>query len=214
MLQHRHKHSIKQTLLSFTTLTIVGIGLFLVLKPNIENEVTEGKEVDVEVEMSYKLPDPDLKNTTNYDQPPDQKTKSPNKYLVQPQNLPLYLVKDIIDGNTVTLEEDVRVRLIGIKAPDKDEEFGLEATDFLKNFIEGKEVYFQLDSQNPKDAFGRLRGIIYFDRKNVNIEILRRGYAHVFITVPSIVEYSDWDQYEDEAREALRGLWSGKETGL
>ena len=157
----------------------------------------------------YQFPDTNIKSSAS-NLNSNSKVQPINKYLVQPQNLPVYLARDVIDGNTIILEDDVRVSLAGIKAPSNDESFGVGATDFLKRLLEGKEVYFQIDQKNPQDDFGRLRGIIYLDRKNINIEILRAGYAHIFTTTPSIVGYDDWKQFEDEARLAKRGLWSGE----
>ena len=213
MLQSHHKHSIKQTLLAFTSMLIVGLGLFWVLKPNVFSMASAPSLINNNNNTGtvYNFPDTNLQPSTGNSNL-NSKTNPINKYVVQPQNLPVYLVSSVIDGDTIILENDVRVKLAGIKAPSNDEDFGVEATDFLKGLVEGKEVYFQIDEKNPQDDFGRLNGIIYLDRKNINIEILRNGFAHIFTTTPSIVGYTDWKQFEDEARLARRGLWSGEKT--
>jgi len=212
MLKKSHKHSIKQTVFAFVSLAFFGIGLGFVLQPNLLTLATSApKKEDVLVGKTYSFPNTD-KSSDAVTAQPNYKSKTTNKYLVQSQNLPVYIVKSVVDGNTVILEDDVRVRLIGIKAPDNDEEYGVEATDFLKKTVEGKDVFFQVDDKNKMDSFGRLRGIIYLDRKNINIEILRNGYAHIYPTTPSIVGADDWKQFEDEAMQNKRGLWSGEKS--
>jgi endonuclease YncB( thermonuclease family) len=57
-------------------------------------------------------------------------------------------------------------------------------------------------------------GELFIDNKNINIEILRAGLAHIFPTTPSIVGYNDWVYFWNEAREAKRGVWSGEKPKL
>jgi endonuclease YncB( thermonuclease family) len=205
---HHHKHALKQTLGSFIVISFTCVVLFLVLKPNM-NSIANEKQAYVPTEgISLSLPDevkveePAITNK--------EKSKSPSNYTVQPQGLPLLKVTSVVDGNTVILEGMSRIILVGIKSPDVDEEYGIEAADYLKFLVEGKEIYFQLDDKNPRDDLGRLRGIVYMGKKNINIEMLKAGMAHIFPTTPSIVGYDDWSSFENEAREAKRGLWSGE----
>ncbi len=132
------------------------------------------------------------------------------------QNIPanaesiLFFVNEVIDGNTLIADGDKRIRLIGIKSPDKDEEYGVEATDFLQKLVAGQEILFVPDKENPKDDFGRLRGVIYRENINVNIEMIRAGLAHIYPSYPSSINYDDWQEFAKEAKEAKRALW-GKE---
>jgi len=203
-----HKHGLKQTLGAFLVVLIISAALFLVLKPSAFSIASKKQDFIPLNGSIFKLPEEE--KTANSSVPKEEKSKSPNIYTLPPQGLPLFKVTEVIDGNTVILEGITRIRLIGIKAPDQDEEYGIEATDFLKALVDQKEVYFQIDEKNPRDDLGRLRGIIYIDNKNINIEILRAGLAHIFPTTPSIVGYDDWNYFENEAREAGRGLWSGE----
>jgi micrococcal nuclease len=208
---HKHKLGIKQASLAFAFLLVVSGALFLTLKPNLSTEAKEGYIPDYAT-SEYDFPSTEATQQNDSSSGSVSKKVSNAKYGTKPKNLPIYLVKMVIDGNTILVEGDRRIRLIGIKSPDKDEELGLEATDFLRDIVSGKQVFFQEDSENPKDDLGRLRGIIYIDQRNINIEILRAGFAHSFITTPSVVKYRDWSAFEDEAREAKKGLWAEEKS--
>jgi len=209
---HHHKHGIKQSIFAFIVVFLACTGMFLALRPNLYSSASP-KNPYIPPEGAV-LEFPDGNGNTATPVSKESISKSPNIYTVQPMGLPRFKVTSVVDGNTVILEGITRVRLIGIKAPDQDEEYGIEATDFLKTLVEGRDVYFQLDDQNPRDDLGRLRGIIYVDNKNVNIEIVRAGLAHIFPTTPSIVGYNDWMYFWNEAREAKRGMWSGERPQL
>lgn len=212
---HHHKHGIKQSILAFIVVFLACTGMFLALRPNLYSSASP-KSIYIPTEGAIlKFPDgtDEIVNESTSNSV-ENKSKSRNIYTVQPQGLPKFKVTSVIDGNTIILEGITRVRLIGIKSPDQDEEYGIEATDFLKTLIENREVYFQMDEKNPRDDLGRLRGIVYVDNKNVNIDILRAGLAHIFPTTPSIVGYNDWVYFWNEAREAKRGVWSGEKPKI
>jgi len=218
MLKRHHIRAFRQTVFSSLVLVIIGGGMFFVLRPSVflraSNENVSQKAIN---ELSpedniLKMPDVDIfgtnSNSASEEISSDDK-RAINTYSVRPQGLPSYNVSTVVDGNTIILDKKTRVRLVGIKAPEKDEEYGMDAYEFLRKIVEGKDIYFQRDEKNPKDEFGRMRGIIYLEKKNINIEILRNGFAHTYTITPSIVDYDAWDIYEVEAREAKRGLWSG-----
>lgn len=212
----KHGPAIKQTLFCLIFIALVGAGLYLVLQPALKGSVQADYYSEAE-HYSYWFPTDYLsKNGGSFSEDnavPIKKDGSQPIFKIE--SLPSYLVDYIIDGNTVILENGERIRLVGIKAPDKYDDYGIEATDFLKKLIEGKTVYFQEDKLNPQDDFGRMRGLIYFDKKNINIEMIRSGYAHIYPVLPSMISYDEWKIFETEAREAKRGLWSGeKSTGL
>lgn len=212
---HHHKHGIKQSILAFIVVFLACTGMFLALKPNLYSSAYNKTNYVPHTGTVFEFPDGSEKEIIqSIPNPKESSTKAKDIYTVQPQGIPFFRVTDVIDGNTVVLEGITRVRLIGIKAPSQDEEYGIAATDFLKNLVDQKDVALQLDEKNPRDDLGRLRGIIYLDKKNINIEILRNGLAHIFPTTPSIVEYGDWNYYWNEAREAKRGIWSGEKQNI
>ena len=86
------------------------------------------------------------------------------------------LVTQVVDGDTITVEGGLRVRLIGIDAPERDEECYTEAKEYLKSMILHKEVDLEKDITD-KDQYGRPLRYVWLGNKLVNAEIVRAGVA-------------------------------------
>ena len=118
----------------------------------------------------------------------------------------------VVDGDTLLLDRNERVRLIGVDTPETVdprrpvERFGKEASDFTKRMVEGKRVRLEYD-QDRVDRFGRTLAYVYLeDGTFLNAEIVKQGYGHAYTRFP--FKYLDeFRGYEREAREAQRGLW-------
>jgi len=92
----------------------------------------------------------------------------------------LIKVVRVIDGDTIVVEPDVHVRLLGIDAPEIGECFYQESREILTELIQDKEVILEKDISD-KDIFGRLlRYIFLSDNKLfVNEYLLKEGCADV-----------------------------------
>ena len=66
----------------------------------------------------------------------------------------------VIDGDTVELSNGERVRFIGIDAPEIGEPGADEATEFVRERVEGRTVWLEPDGNNT-DRHGRLRRYIW-----------------------------------------------------
>lgn len=211
MLRHHHRHAIKQTLGAVLLVFLVSAGLFLTLRPNLFSRASQAQTYTPPTDRIFlPLPEIDEDAATTPEVSNEKGSKAKSNYFVQPPGLPLFKVTSVMDGDTLILEGISRVKLAGIKAPNTDEDFGIEAGEYLKSLVDQKEVYFQVDDKNSQDELGRLRAIVYVDGRNVNIEMLRAGLAYIFPNTPSIVGYDDWTYFWNEAREAKRGIWSGE----
>jgi micrococcal nuclease len=119
----------------------------------------------------------------------------------------------VVDGDTLQLDGDERVRLIGVDTPESVdprrpvEYYGKEASAFLRRMAEGKRVRLSFD-QERKDRYGRTLAYVHLaDGSLLNAEIIRQGYGHAYTRFP--FRYSDeFRAYEREAREQRRGLWA------
>lgn len=100
------------------------------------------------------------------------------------------IVERIIDGDTVIVNNE-SVRLLGINCPERGERYYDEATDFLKDFLLGKSVKTQ---GNKKDRYYRNLKYLFLDGKNINVEMVKNGFANVYIL--------DDKNYEEELRNA------------
>ncbi|MCM8779904.1 MAG: thermonuclease family protein [Candidatus Omnitrophica bacterium] len=136
------------------------------------------------------------------------------------------LVKRVVDGDTLLLENGERVRLIGIDTPEMHEsnklyrdaqrtkqdaetimELGRQAYLFTKGLVEGKRVRLEFDVEKY-DKYKRLLAYVYLeDGTFVNAEIVKQGYASL-LTIPPNVKYADvFKELYRQARENRRGLW-------
>lgn len=136
------------------------------------------------------------------------------------------LVARVIDGDTLKLANNERVRLIGIDTPEMHESsklhrdsgrsgqsvraiqtMGKRAYEFTRNLAEGKRVSLEFDVEK-RDRYGRLLAYVYLaDGTFVNAEIVKEGYANT-LTIPPNVKYAElFSKLYREARENKRGLW-------
>lgn len=127
------------------------------------------------------------------------------------------LVTEVVDGDTIKIEGNLTIRLLGIDTPEtKDPRksvqcFGKEASNKLKNLIEGKVVILEKDVTET-DKYKRLLRYVYLplDGGNllfVNDYLVREGFARA-LTYPPDVKYTE--QFLDAqgwAKEEKRGLW-------
>ena len=129
------------------------------------------------------------------------------------RSIPTVIVTRVIDGDTIELENGERVRLLGINAPEKGQPYYNEATDRLKELIEGESVTLERDVEE-RDEYGRLLRHIYIDDTFVNLEMVREGYANVYIVPPNTKYQDEFEEAEAEAKNAGRGIWKAPEAPL
>jgi len=103
---------------------------------------------------------------------------------------PYYTVKEVVDGDTIILNTGDRIRYLGIDTPELHhptigpECGGQEAKDENVKLLAGKRLRMEKDTTD-KDQYGRLlRYVFTEDGHFVNYEIVRRGWAQVFIIYP------------------------------
>ena len=121
------------------------------------------------------------------------------------------MVKKVIDGDTIILEEEngqtFKIRLLGIDAPELDQPYGFESSARLASYIVGKTVYVV---SSKKDRYQRLLGKIMIEQKDINYQLVKFGYAWHFKRYSRDQDRSDAQQYADaeiEARQSKLGIW-------
>lgn len=113
----------------------------------------------------------------------------------------------VIDGDTFSLSTGDRVRLLGIDAPEHDRPGGSNATDMLKKLILDKEVRL-VTTADKRDAYHRLLAYVYVNGRNVNDEMIGRGYAEVRYINASDPKYRHLKSVEKQAEAGKKGLWA------
>ncbi len=123
-----------------------------------------------------------------------------------------YMVKRVIDGDTIELENKQIVRYIGVDSPELHhpkksvECFASASAEFNKKLIEGKTVRLEKDVSET-DKYKRLLRYVYVDQVFVNKKLVEEGYAYS-ATFPPDVKYADFfRQSQQDAMQNNKGLW-------
>lgn len=128
---------------------------------------------------------------------------------------PVRAVKRVIDGDTIVLENNERIRLIGVDAPetshpDQPPEFGGEwATKFTEHVLQNEEVVLGYNGDRH-DAHGRTRAYVYVANTNrlLNLELIENGYARAraFHDHPKHAAFKAAERRAIAARRGIHGL--------
>ena len=116
-------------------------------------------------------------------------------------------VVGISDGDTITVLHNNRgekVRLYGIDTPEKRQDFGNKAKQFTSNMVFGK--YVEVESVT-KDQYGRTVGLVYINGQCLNEELIRTGFAWVYIKYCKKAICAEWRRLEAAAKVNKAGLW-------
>lgn len=111
-------------------------------------------------------------------------------------------VVSIHDGDTITILQDkqqIKVRLYGIDAPEKKQDYGQKSKQFLASLIAGQVVEVE---PKGKDKHKRTLGIIHYKGQDINAQMVLNGYAWAYVKYSRM--YVDQEKL---ARENKRGLW-------
>lgn len=114
-------------------------------------------------------------------------------------------VVKVSDGDTITVLDSQKVqhkiRLNKIDAPESKQAYGKVSKEHLAGFIAGKEVRVDW---SKRDKYGRVLGEIFVGDLNVNLQMVRDGYAWHYKHFDNTESYA---QAESEARAKKLGLW-------
>lgn len=144
----------------------------------------------------------------------------PKAPLLRPAAIPsgatAFRVKSVYDGDTLTLENGKKVRLLGVDTPELKGEgggpdnFAPEARDFTRSLCDGREAWLEFDTEK-EDAYGRWLCFVYVREgdsvRMVNAELLREGLARLYTPGPNALHKELLLACQREARENARGSW-------
>jgi len=131
-------------------------------------------------------------------------------------------VTKVSDGDTIHIttpeQTKLKVRLYGIDAPETDkinhrtghvhqpgQPYGEESWKALKHKIIGKKVRLEI---LDIDKYRRMVCMVWLDDRNINLEMVREGYAEAFIEYLKPPYRAEFLKAEQEARAGGKNIWS------
>jgi micrococcal nuclease len=119
-------------------------------------------------------------------------------------------VTSVYDGDTMTLASGDKIRLKWVNTPEMKplEPFAKEAQAFTSQFVMGQEVTLITDPRDARDGYGRIVAGVRTSRGDLSTELLRAGYAHLFVIPPDNTDLAPMIAAQEEARKARRGIWT------
>lgn len=123
----------------------------------------------------------------------------------------------VTDGDTITVRvggREEKVRLVGIDAPEIHDERqpwrdrAYAASGYVREQLAGRTVRLEQDTiQGDRDEYGRLLRFVFVDERNLNLELVRLGYAKVYRRFQFHWK-SEFLSAEAEASAAKLGVWT------
>lgn len=143
-----------------------------------------------------------------------QNKKTKERKVANPEISDGYQVLKVSDGDTISIQkvdngkfvgEILKIRMYGMDAPEKSQDYGPESRQALEKLVAGKTLSIEIKN---KDRYGRTVAIVYANGKNVNEEMVKTGNAWWY------QEYAKKDtQFEEYQKNAMKkklGLFSRK----
>ena len=115
------------------------------------------------------------------------------------------MVIQVVDGDTIVLENGERVRYIGVDTPEIGTPFSEAAARANNRLVGGKIVRIE-PGRPARDRYQRLRAYVWVGDLLVNAEMIRQGYSITSGPVSPRHRKSFLDSQEEAFREG-RGIW-------
>lgn len=138
---------------------------------------------------------------------------SPTPQITSAPSAGLEKVTRIIDGDTIEITGGIKVRYIGINAPESVAPgkpvacYGEESSGKNNELVLGKEVRLEKDVSET-DKYGRLLRYVYVGDVMINDELVKEGFAQVSTYPPDVKYQQLFLESEKYAQKNNLGLWS------
>ena len=110
--------------------------------------------------------------------------------------------KRVVDGDTFILEDDTKVQIWGIDAPEKGQPYASQATGALEKTLKGKKLTLKV---KETDQYGRNVAEVRSGKTDIALLMVRGGYAwHDDFNAPDATRLA---VAMEKARKAGKGLW-------
>jgi endonuclease YncB( thermonuclease family) len=151
----------------------------------------------------------DSQGNTHYS---DKAAASSQKVTIQP-GYAFYRIKKIYDGDTITLQNGERIRLLGINTPEiesrhkRAELGGIAAKKWLTKKLHKQKIRLEKD-QEKRDKYGRLLAHLFTESgQHINLELVKNGLATANIHPPNLKYEKSLLSAQKEAEKSKQGIW-------
>lgn len=133
-----------------------------------------------------------------------------------PADAKQYRVRNVYDGDTLTLIDERRVRLIGIDTPEIAERqpYAQEAKKYTRDYCHKKDIFLSFDPKGDKtDKYGRLVAYVWVAVDGgylcVNEGIVAAGLATVYLATKEVKprNFTQMLKLQKAARASGLGIW-------
>ncbi len=166
------------------------------------------------------LPDKkrDLTDFTPHDEVVEEKTSEDFNFVSEnfPENCEWRTLERVVDGDTIIVDDYIRVRFIGVDTPELKhptkpiQQYGLESSAFTKKFLEQEEEVCLIEDEigDKIDIYGRTLAYIFrSDGGDLTAELLRSGLARGYFGF-QFERKAEFQMLENIAREKKLNIWS------
>ena len=122
-------------------------------------------------------------------------------------------VTHVVDGDTIDIENDIRIRLLGIDSPARGECGFVESRAYLEELLKSKQVYIEKDITGA-DRYDRLLRYLYVPSDDIREDdvlvqdaLLRAGWVRTLAIAPDNRYRDLFASAQEEAKQAERGIW-------
>lgn len=144
-----------------------------------------------------------------FDKASDIQKEDGNVQGVSTENIQADQVKEVIDGDTFTLGNGQKVRLIGINTPERGQPYYDEAKSHLESILSSRIVKLMTDAK-VQDEYGRILAYAYSDSDlDINLDMIKKGLAVTETISPNVSRSDIFSKAQIEARNNCLGIWEG-----
>ena len=127
-----------------------------------------------------------------------------------------YKVKKIVDGDTLQLENGIKVRLLGVNTPEVSrrdkvaEAGGVVAKKWMINRLAKTKIKLDYDVTH-KDAYNRTLAYVLTEKgENINVTLVKKGLAAMNTYPPNLKYLKDLENAQRIAKKQKLGIWGLK----
>ncbi len=188
--------------------------LLLALVVGCSEDNSTDKSTDKNSDNRLDYHPPQHAKQQNAEQPSSQEYLKPCPIISKTETVK---VSSVYDGDTLTLSDGRKVRLIGINATEMGQKqqspqpYALQARDAVRTFVEDSNRIELLLDVEAKDHYGRWLGHIYNEiGENLEQSLLQQGLAYHVAIPPNLSLAPCLAQAEQLAQKHQLGLWGDK----